>query len=95
MKIYDSTFKIYQNPLIQRSHKNSSIAEKTNQTAQNQTTQNKVNIPEDYRPELTLNSAEKKFFEKLYPQDRKKINRYLQNQNKIQVEKGQIIDVRG
>jgi uncharacterized protein YdeI (YjbR/CyaY-like superfamily) len=56
---------------------------------------NKVNIPKDYQPKLTLNQEERQFFEQLYPRDKKRINQYLLHQNKIQVEKGKIVDFKG
>lgn len=56
---------------------------------------NKLNIPEDYQPKLTLTKEEQKFFENLYPRDKNRIQQYLKNQNNIQVEKGKIVDLKG
>jgi uncharacterized protein YdeI (YjbR/CyaY-like superfamily) len=95
MKINGSVGKYYQSNI---SNQVSSKSE-TSQNIQSKLDQagiiNKVNIPKDYQPKLTLTKAEQNFFEKLYPRERNKINQYLLNQKNIQVEKGKIVDFKG
>jgi len=56
---------------------------------------NKLNIPQDFKPQLTLNKKERQFFENLYPQAQKKIRQYVRNQSAIQIEKGKMVDLKG
>lgn len=55
----------------------------------------KIDIPKNFNPEIRLSKKEQAFFEKLYPNSKREIRSYLQQQNKISVEKGKFIDVKG
>ena len=95
MKIYGYSNKIYENPTTNQVRKNQQNIAETNEKTVKRTALNKINIPLDFKQQLTLNKNEQRFFENLYPEARKEIQRYMQSQNSIQVEKGKFIDVRG
>ncbi len=96
MKIQDSLSRIYQNPAVQApdapstTQKPSAATPKTSHgTAQ------KVNVPDNFEPRVGLSQKEQHFFEQVFPQHKKQIQAYLNQQNKTAVEKGQYIDVKG
>ena len=58
-------------------------------------TQRTNRVPENYEPKVGLSREEQLFFEKLFPQHRKQIQAYLQQQRKQHPEKGQLVDLKG
>ena len=52
-------------------------------------------LPEDFQPLLRLTKQEQKFFEELFPKSRREIRAYVEQQQKIFQEKGQLIDRKG
>ena len=95
MKIYGSTNKIYGNIAVNRPDPKNEPAASPRKIATMQDVPNKIEVPKNFKPEKTLDKDEQVFFESLYPRARKEIQRYAQSQNKVQVEKGKFIDVRG
>lgn len=95
MKIYGSTGKIYQNTGIPPTGARNKPAPGTEKSAAQSPRPQRINIPTDFKLKQTLNKQEQKFFETLYPRAQKEIQRYVQNQNNVPVEKGKHIDVRG
>lgn len=94
MKVYGNSGKIFNNALTNRVSNSPQPAVEKNAPKQTKT-ENRLNIPEDYKLRAPLDKKEQVFFEKLYPKARKEIQRYMQNQSSAPVAKGQIVDIRG
>ncbi|RMF61795.1 MAG: hypothetical protein D6748_00815 [Calditrichaeota bacterium] len=52
-------------------------------------------LPEDFQALQQISRQEQAFFEKLYPNARKEIRVYLEQQQRTFKEKGQIVDLKG
>ncbi|NOX36605.1 MAG: hypothetical protein GXO78_03630 [Calditrichaeota bacterium] len=96
MKIQDSLNRIYQNPAVQAPDAPSRTQKPpaSSPSTSHDSTQ-KLNIPDNFEPQVGLSRKERRFFEQVFPQHKKQIQAYLDQQNKTSVEKGQYIDVKG
>lgn len=95
MKISGSVNSIYRNTALNPLTRTKPAQKADTITKRPQVVRNKLNIPQDFKPQLTLNKKEQQFFENLYPQAQKKIRQYVRNQRAIQIEKGKMIDMKG
>jgi hypothetical protein len=94
MKIYGSTNQYFNNAKINRPNGQAPKIAENPQPGKTVTKQKKV-IPDGHILKANLSEDEQKFFEDIYPNSRREIRSYVRNQNKVQVEKGKYIDMRG
>jgi len=95
MKIDNSLSNIYKISQSSQTGASKPNPEVAGKTTNQQAKASKVNIPSDFKPQVTLSKQEQKFFEMLYPKAQKEIRRYAQNQNNVNIEKGKFVDSRG
>lgn len=55
----------------------------------------RINIPPNFKPLVGLTAREQAFFENLFPKSRKEIQAYTDQREKVNHEKGKLIDVKG
>lgn len=57
--------------------------------------QSKVNLPENFQRVVGLSAREKAFFQEIFPRARKEVQAYLEQLEIQNLEKGQMVDVKG
>ncbi len=55
----------------------------------------KVTLPDELQPLMRLTRQEQAYFEQLFPKAKREIRAYVEQQQKVFQEKGQIIDLKG
>ena len=95
MKIQDSLNRVYQQPGRRVPEAARPQAPKASDPRGAPGASRKVHVPENFQPRVGLSRKEQAFFEQIFPQHRKQIQAYLNQQNKASVEKGQLIDMKG
>lgn len=102
MKVSDSLQNIFKTvnetagrPAVQKSQLPPGEKSTADAEARTQGPAQKLEIPDNFKPQVGLSAREQAFFENLFPKARKEIRAYLDQQKKTQPEKGQYIDVKG